>query len=98
MLKIGQEATATPSVPKPLGTNLLPGTATLTAGTAQAPVPTQIKVRVLFLDIKSAMYYKCMYRVVCAGKKLDKYTRSLNIPYLLDYGYKFDSHHLNPTV
>lgn len=98
MLKIGQEATATPSVPKPMGTNLLPGTATLTAGTAQAPVPTQIKVRVLFLDIKSAMYYKCMYRVVCAGKKLDKYTRSFNIPYLLDYGYKFNSHHLNPTI
>lgn len=84
MLKIGQEATATPSVPKPMGTNLLPGTATLTAGTTQAPVPTQIKVRVLFLDI-------------CAGKKLDKYTRSFNIPYSLDYGYEFDSHHLNPT-
>lgn len=44
VLKIGQEATATPSVPKPMGTNLLPGTATLTAGTTQAPVPTQIKI------------------------------------------------------
>lgn len=73
MLKIGQEVTATPSVPKPMGTNLLPGTATLNAGTTQAPVPTQIKVRVLFLN---TLLYKyqitsvLQMHVVCAGKKI----------------------------
>lgn len=36
-----------------------------------------------------------MYRVVCVGKKLDKYIRSFNILYLLDYGYEFDSYYLN---
>lgn len=50
------------------------------------------------MDIKLVMYYKCMYRVVCVGKKLDKYIRSFNILYLLDYGYEFDSYYLNFIV